>query len=189
MAGLRARNRRVAAALALFVAAMVGLAYGSVPLYRLFCEATGYGGTPQRAETAPEAPAARTIAVRFDANVDPALAWTFQPVEREVVLSIGVASMVYYRARNLSAFPSTGRATFNVTPAAAGPYFVKIACFCFEEQRLAPGESADLPVQFFVDPAILDDPETAELAAITLSYTFFRSVEETAAVASGAAAP
>ncbi len=175
------RNLRVVLPLAAAAFLMLGAAYASVPLYRWFCQVTGFAGTTQRAAEAPAAPVARTIAVRFDANVARDLPWRFQPVEREVRLPIGEQRTAFYRARNLSDRPLTGQATFNVTPGAAGVYFSKIDCFCFTRQRLGPGESADMGVTFFVDPAILDDPETAGLAAITLSYTFFRAPDEAAA--------
>ena len=155
------------------IAMMLGLTAAAVPLYRLFCQVTGYGGTTQVAEALPAAPLERTIKVRFNAEVDPELPWTFQPAQREVEVRIGEQSLAYYRARNRSDHAIVGQAVYNVTPFKAGPYFDKIACFCFEEQLLQPGEEVDMPVSFFVDPAILDDPNTGDVRTITLSYTFF----------------
>jgi cytochrome c oxidase assembly protein subunit 11 len=189
MAGAAPRRRNAAVALlSLGVAAgMVGLAYASVPLYRLFCQVTGYGGATQRAELAPEAVPGTAITVRLDANVNGKLPWRFAPEQREVTLALGESVTMLYRAENLSGRPIVGTATFNVTPFTAGPYFSKLQCFCFTEQKLAPGESAELPVTFFVDPAILDDPETKDIHTITLSYTFFRAPDQTAAAEAGSA--
>ena len=155
------------------IAMMLGLTAAAVPLYRLFCQVTGYGGTTQVAEALPAGPLKQTVKVRFNAEVDPELPWTFQPAQREVEVRIGEQSLAYYRARNRSDHAIVGQAVFNVTPFKAGPYFDKIACFCFEEQLLQPGEEVDMPVSFFVDPAILDDPNTGDVRTITLSYTFF----------------
>jgi cytochrome c oxidase assembly protein subunit 11 len=160
------------------IAGMLGLTAAAVPLYRLFCQVTGYGGTTQRAEQAPEAVADRTIRVLFNADVAQGMPWSFAPAAREVEVRIGEQSLAFYRAHNSGSRPITGTATFNVTPAKAGVYFSKIDCFCFTEQVLGPGQSADLPVSFFVDPAILDDPGTRDLRSITLSYTFFPRDDE-----------
>jgi cytochrome c oxidase assembly protein subunit 11 len=157
--------------MALLVAAMVALAFASVPLYRIFCQVTGFAGTTQRAEAAPGAVAGQ-IGVRFDANIDPALPWKFEPAER-VRIHPGQRTVVNYRATNLTARPTTGRAIFNVTPTQAGPYFSKIECFCFTEQTLKPGESVLMPIVFFVDPRIRDDEATRKIDEITLSYTFY----------------
>lgn len=151
---------------------MIGLAYASVPLYRIFCQVTGFGGTPQTAEVS-NAVTDVPIKVRFDANVDKKLPWQFEPVQREVTVNIGEESLVFYRAKNVGDKPVTGTATFNVTPLKAGEYFVKIDCFCFEEQILQPGEEVDMPVTFFVDPSILDDKNVQDVKTITLSYSFF----------------
>jgi cytochrome c oxidase assembly protein subunit 11 len=159
--------------LASVILAMVGLTAAAVPLYRLFCQVTGYGGTTQRAEAAPERQFDRTITVRFNADVARDLPWSFAPVERAVEVRLGEQHLAFYRAHNDGNRPIVGSATFNVTPYKAGPYFAKIACFCFEEQTLQAGETVDMPVSFYVDPAILDDPETRDVRAITLSYTFF----------------
>jgi len=172
----RATTATVGAALAA-VAAMVGLVAASVPLYRAFCRAVGLGGTPQVAAAAPARASARTIAVRFDATVARGLNWRFEPQQREIRVHLGEQSLALFSATNKSSEPVVGTATFNVTPDKAGRYFDKIQCFCFSEQRIEPGASVDLPVTFFVDPAIADDPNTAEIGTITLSYTFFRKRE------------
>ncbi|MEX0814409.1 MAG: cytochrome c oxidase assembly protein [Dongiaceae bacterium] len=173
-----ARNLRVVLLLGGLVAGMTGLVAASVPLYQLFCQVTGYGGTTQRAAEASAIVADRTMTVRFNADVNGGLPWSFQPAQREMRLAIGETGLAFYRARNLSARAITGTATFNVTPDKAGRYFSKIDCFCFTEQRLGPGATADMPVTFFVDPALLDDPNMADVRTITLSYTFFRSPDE-----------
>lgn len=168
------KHRRVALPLVVLVALMTGLAFASAPLYRLFCAATGYGGTTQRAAAPSGEVHAESITVRFDANTSSALMWDFRPEQREITLKIGENSLAFYRAVNRGATPLTGSATFNVTPEIAGSYFNKVECFCFTEQTLAPGEAADFPVSFFIDPAILNDPDAKNLKEITLSYTFFR---------------
>jgi cytochrome c oxidase assembly protein subunit 11 len=175
-AATRSRRRNGATALLLLsvVGAMVGLSFASVPLYRLFCQATGLGGTTQRAATAPAAKAATVVTVRFDAATAPDLGWDFHPLERVVTVHPGEERQIFYRAVNKTSAPTTGFATFNVTPAKAGIYFDKLQCFCFAEQHLAAGESADMGVVFFVDPDILTDPNTSDVRTITLSYTMFR---------------
>jgi len=171
-APLDARNRRVATYAALFVAAMVGLAFASVPLYRIFCEATGFDGTTGRALRAPGAVAGQ-VGVRFDANVDPKLAWRFEPEQERVTVKPGAKTQIFYSATNLTARTTTGQAVFNVTPTQAGKYFSKIACFCFTEQTLKAGEHVRMPVIFFVDPKLRTDPDTRDIDEITLSYTFY----------------
>lgn len=169
-------NRRVGLLAALVAVAMVGVAYASVPLYRLFCQVTGWGGTTQRAEVeaAPPAPIpGKTISVRFDANTGGGLPWQFRPEKSAVTVPIGGKQLAFYKAVNSSAAPVTGTATFNVSPAEAGKYFVKIECFCFTEQTLKPGESVDMPVTYYIDPAILQDPVASRISEITLSYTFY----------------
>jgi cytochrome c oxidase assembly protein subunit 11 len=170
---LKRRHRRVASLCVGAAVAMAGLAYASVPLYRLFCQVTGYGGTTQKASRPSDAVLDRTVTVRFDANIDSGLAWTFEPVDRWVDVKIGETTLAFYRAKNTSGRPTSGMATFNVAPEAAGAFFNKIECFCFQEQRLAPGESAEMPVSFFVDPAIVNDKNAGRVSQITLSYTFF----------------
>ena len=170
----RARNARLALVLGGVVCAMVGLAFASVPLYRLFCQVTGFGGTTQVAASVPAEVGTRVFTVRFNADLNRDMPWRLQ-APREVSLKVGEAGLAFYRAENLSSRPVTGTATFNVTPLKAGSYFNKVQCFCFEEQRLLPGESAELGVSFFVDPAITRDPNLDEVTTITLSYTFFRA--------------
>jgi cytochrome c oxidase assembly protein subunit 11 len=167
------RTRLTAVLLTGVIAGMLGLTAAAVPLYRLFCQVTGYGGTTQRAEQAPNQISDQTIKVRFNAEVAQGIPWSFKPAQREIEIRIGEQQLAFYSAHNNGSRPIVGTATFNVTPNKAGAYFSKIDCFCFTEQVLQPGESADLPVSFFVDPAILDDPETQDVRSITLSYTFF----------------
>lgn len=167
------RHLVVALAMTGIVAGMLGLSYAAVPLYQLFCQVTGYGGTTQRAERAPDTVLNRNIEVRFDANTGRGLGWNFHPVQRRLEIKIGESALAFYRAENVSGKQVTGTATFNVTPEAAGSYFSKIECFCFTEQTLEPGASVDMPVTFFVDPEIVNDPETRNIKEITLSYTFF----------------
>ncbi|MFD0915944.1 cytochrome c oxidase assembly protein [Pseudahrensia aquimaris] len=152
---------------------MLGLSYASVPLYDWFCRVTGYAGTTQRAEDTTGTVLDRKIVVRFDANTSNNLAWDFKPFEREITVRIGEKSQTHYVAKNIGSSPSFGTASFNVSPQQAGPYFSKIECFCFTEQELAAGEKVDMPVIFFVDPDIVNDPLLKDLGAITLSYTFF----------------
>ena len=171
------RNRRNGATVVLLVsvvASMVGLSFASVPLYRLFCQATGLGGTTQRATAAPARAAAALLTIRFDAETAPDLGWEFRPLQSTVTVHPGEERQIFYHAINKTAGPVTGSATYNVTPAKAGIYFDKLQCFCFSEQHLAGGESADLGVAFFVDPDILTDPNTSDVRTITLSYTMFR---------------
>ncbi len=174
MTTLARRNTRTAALAALGVAFMIALAFASVPLYRIFCQVTGFGGTTMRAaeDSAPGA-VGRMVSVRFDGNVSPALGWEFRPVDTHRRVAIGARNIAVYTARNTSSEPITGTATFNVTPTQAGQHFVKIQCFCFTEQRLMPGQEVRMPVIFYVDPAILDDPDAREISEITLSYTFY----------------
>ncbi len=173
MTALARRNGRTAGLAALLVLAMVGLAFASVPLYRLFCQVTGIDGTTQRAAQAPGPVAGKEVAIRFDANTASSLPWRFGPEKPREIVTIGEREMAFYTARNLSARTVKGTATFNVTPVQAGKYFSKIQCFCFTEQTLQPGQMVQMPVVFFVDPAILDDPEVRDISEITLSYTFY----------------
>ncbi|MGI9500923.1 MAG: cytochrome c oxidase assembly protein [Geminicoccaceae bacterium] len=186
MAGRR-RHLVTAAALAAVILGMAGLTAASVPLYRLFCQVTGYGGTTQVAEDVVPGAVARTIRVRFDASIGDQLPWKFQPLEREIEVRIGEENLAFYRAVNVADQPIVGKSTFNVTPHKAGPYFSKIACFCFTEQVLKPDEEIDMPVSFFVDPAILDDADTRDIETITLSYTFFMLEDETRSLVEAAA--
>jgi cytochrome c oxidase assembly protein subunit 11 len=182
----RRRNGTTVLLLASVAAGMVGMSFASVPLYRLFCAATGFGGTTQRAETAPTRIAAGLITVRFDAQAAPGLGWEFRPLKSVIRVHPGAQNEVFYRAVNRTATPVTAQAVYNVTPTKAGIYFDKLQCFCFTSQTLAPGESADMGVSFFVDPDILTDPSTSEVRSITLSYTMFRTPETTSPAASAA---
>jgi len=168
------RKTRTALLAVLLVCGMTGLSFAAVPLYRMFCQVTGFDGTTQRAENG-EAPgnAGHMISVRFDANTAPALPWRFAPVDTHREVAIGARNIALYTARNLSDRPVTGTATFNVTPSQAGQYFTKIQCFCFTEQRLSPGQEVNMPVVFYVDPRILADPDARNISEITLSYTFY----------------
>lgn len=172
MTAVARKNARTAGLMALLVAGMLALAFASVPLYRMFCELTGFDGTPLRAESAPGAVAGE-VGVRFDANVNDALPWKFEPLQETVRIHPGARTQVMYRAKNLTARTTTGTASFNVSPRTAAPYFSKIECFCFSEQTLKGGESVDMPVIFFVDPKLREDPNTAHIDEITLSYTFY----------------
>lgn len=169
------RNARTALLAGGLGLAMLGLGYASVPLYRLFCQVTGLGGTTQKAEASalPGAVLGKSVTVRFDANHAPNLPWTFGPEEATSTVTLGARNIAFYSAKNLSARPITGTATFNVTPAQAGKYFNKIQCFCFNQQTLKPGEQVRMPVTYFVDPAILNDPDAKDISEITLSYTFY----------------
>jgi cytochrome c oxidase assembly protein subunit 11 len=172
MSSLAQRNGRTAALAALLVVFMVGLAFASVPLYRLFCQATGFAGTTQRGASAPGGVDA-IVSVRFDANVVPTLPWDFKPERVRQTVRIGERQIAYFDAKNLSDYAITGQAGFNVTPSEAGIYFHKIQCFCFNEQTLKPGQDVRMPVVFYVDPSILKDPDGRSISEITLSYTFY----------------
>ena len=169
------RNATTFALLAAVVFGMAGLSFASAPLYRLFCQATGFGGTTQRATAAPGQIADAIVTVRFDAMTAPELGWEFRPLESAVRVHPGEQREVLFRAINRSAETVTGTATFNVTPTKTGIYFDKLQCFCFNEQQLKPGESRDMGVVFFVDPDLLTDPSTSDVRTITLSYTMYRA--------------
>jgi cytochrome c oxidase assembly protein subunit 11 len=170
----RARaNSRTALVAAAVVVGMVGMSYAAVPLYRAFCAATGWGGVTGRADVGPSLTLAREMTVRFDATIDPHLPWTFKPEQVSQTLKIGETALAYYSAANRSAQAVSGRASFNVTPTKAARYFKKIECFCFTEQRLEAGEKVDMPVSYFIDPAIADDPNLDDVSTVTLAYTFF----------------
>jgi cytochrome c oxidase assembly protein subunit 11 len=166
------KNARTGRLMALVALAMLGLAFASVPLYRAFCQLTGFDGTPLRAARAPGAVAGQ-VGVRFDANINPALPWKFEPVQERVRIAPGGRTQIFYRATNLTARTTTGQAVFNVTPEITGKYFSKIECFCFTEQTLKGGQSVDMPVIFYVDPKIREDADTRDIDEITLSYTFY----------------
>jgi cytochrome c oxidase assembly protein subunit 11 len=184
------KTRLTLGALFLVLGCMVALTAASVPLYRLFCAATGYNGTTQRAESAPTQQVAdRLITVRFDATTSPELPWDFHPEVGSVQVHPGETKTVYYSAHNRSNQPLVGTATFNVTPNQAGIYFDKLQCFCFTRQLLAPGQAEHLSVTFFVDPDIMQDAEAKDVDTITLSYTMFRAKDQDASGATAAASP
>lgn len=182
---IKRSDLRVAIACVAFFASMIGVTYASVPLYQLFCQVTGFGGTTQKADSAPENILDRTITVRFDANVASGLPWQFQPKQREVTIRLGETADVAYAAKNIFSAPTRGKASFNVTPELAGAYFNKLQCFCFTDTTLKPGETLDMPVQFFVDPEIINEVDLKDIKTITLSYTFFPSTDETPVAAAG----
>ncbi|MFK7866941.1 MAG: cytochrome c oxidase assembly protein [Alphaproteobacteria bacterium] len=175
------QNQRLMLQLFAGVLLMIGLSYASVPLYDLFCRVTGYGGTTQRVDaenapvTADQLSAAPQVTIRFDANVMKGLDWEFLPPAAPVQLSLGEAGIVSYQAMNIGNKTSEGVATFNVTPQKAGIYFMKTQCFCFDVQSLTPGQKVDMPVYFYVDPAMADDKNMKDVNTITLSYSFFES--------------
>ena len=166
------KNARIAWTLVLVTGSMLGLAYAAVPLYQAFCKATGFAGTPLVAQSDDRPVIARTVKVRFDTNVDPGLAWRFEPEQRQVTVHLGEEKLVYFRATNLSQRPIVGAANYNVTPERTAGWFNKIQCFCFTEQLLKPGQSVDMPVIFFVDSDMAKDRAYDDINTITLSYTF-----------------
>ncbi len=179
------RQRLIAIVAASASLAMLALSFAAVPLYRLYCAATGYAGTPQVAKLPPQARGTRDLIVRFDANVAPGLAWKFEPETPEIKLHTGETATIYYKITNMSDRASAARAMFNVSPDNAGAYFDKIACFCFSEQKLAPRETLELPVVFYLDPALEKDAAMAGVDSITLSYTFFVTKPAGGVVAAG----
>lgn len=177
-AGNPRRNRLLAFTLAGLMGGMLGLSFAAVPLYRMFCQLTGYGGMPRIDASASPGMVDRKITIRFNADVNSTMPWKFAPVQRAVTLRLGEEAVAFYEARNPSSSPITGVATYNVTPEKAARYFNKTACFCFDEQTLAPGQEMSFPLSFWVDPAIAEDPATRDIAEITLSYTFFRRLDD-----------
>ncbi len=175
MKPLRTKNLNVVAPCIVVIGIMLGLVAYSPKLYRLFCAATGLAGTTQRAESAPGALSGRVVTVRFDTNVAPGLPWRFEPVQRQVTVHLGEQQLVFFTAENVGDQAIVGHATFNVTPGTAGIYFNKIQCFCFDEERLDAHQKVDMPVVFFVDPALASDADLRTVDTITLSYTFLRS--------------
>ena len=175
---LQRKNRRSATMAALLVAGMIALGFASVPLYRIFCQVTGFGGTTQRADVSPGKVLDQKITVAFDANVNASLSWNFVPSQHSQTIRIGEQTLAFYKAVNTGHRAVTGAATFNVTPVGAGVYFSKVECFCFTEQTLQPGQSIDMPVSYFVDPDIVNDPDMKSVKTITLSYTFYAVDEE-----------
>ena len=169
------RHTLIAAGVVAVVASMVGLSYAAVPLYRMFCAATGYNGTTQVANAAPQVTGQRSLTVRFDTNIAPGLNWTFEPEINAIQLQTGKTATVFFKVTNRASHAVTGLAQYNVSPDAAGAYFDKLACFCFSEQTLAAGETIDMPVVFFLDPALERDEIMRHVESLTLSYTFFAS--------------
>jgi cytochrome c oxidase assembly protein subunit 11 len=186
---LQGKHRTLAQTVALVVT-MGSLSFAAVPFYDWFCRVTGYGGTPQVAEAAPDTILDQTVKVRFDASVEAGMPWEFKPVVRTMDIRIGETGLAFYEAHNPTDRVIAGTASFNVFPDTTGGYFNKIACFCFTEQILKPGETVQMPVTFFVDPAMIDDPDAAFVREITLSYTFHETplTEEQAALYAPAAA-
>lgn len=170
-----AHNRNNLAIILGFIAfGMLGIAFASVPLYKMFCQVTGFGGTTKRVVVPSSGARDRIITVRFNANIDKKLPWHFKPKQIQVKTHVGENTMAFYESHNYSAQPITGMAIYNVTPDKAGKYFSKIACFCFDEQRLMPRQRVDMPVLFYIDPEFADDPAMDDVKTITLSYTFYR---------------
>ena len=177
------RDMLVAACCGAVVAGMVGAAYASVPFYNWFCRVTGYGGTTQVASEAPKEILGRTLTIRFDSNVAPGLPWKFEPEQNEIKVRIGEVATVHYKVINEAAREVTGQASYNVSPPTIGAYFDKINCFCFTQQTMKAGETREMTVVFYVDPAIVKDHEQDDLNTITLSYTFYRLPEQAAPLA------
>ncbi|MFP3942503.1 MAG: cytochrome c oxidase assembly protein, partial [Alphaproteobacteria bacterium] len=170
---LARRNVRLLIVCGGIAVGMVGLSFAAVPLYDLFCRVTGYGGTTRAAEQVADKVVERTITVRFDANTAAGVPWQFKPVQKEITVKLGQVGLAFYEAKNTGGAPTTGTATFNVTPAKAGVYFNKLECFCFTEQTLDAGERVEMPVQFYVDPSLAEERYLDNVNTITLSYTFF----------------
>ncbi len=190
LAASRRRRNLIAGGAAGVVAAMLALSFAAVPLYKRFCAATGFGGTTQRVEASAVAgQGKRTLTVQFDANVGPGLPWSFAPETSQVVLRTGKTATVYFRVRNTSDRPTVARAAYNVAPTVLGEYFDKISCFCFTDQRLGPHEEAEMPVVFFLNPALEDDETADAIDTVTLSYTFFVPKDGSVAAAQVPARP
>lgn len=179
------RNNLLAFTLVGVIGGMLGLSFAAVPLYRLFCQVTGFGGTPRIDSGASPGMVDRQITVRFNADVNGRMPWKFAPLQRDVTLRLGQEAVAFYTARNPTDGPITGVSTYNVTPEKAARYFHKTACFCFDEQTLEAGQDMSFPLSFWVDPAIADDPNTRDVTTITLSYTFFRTLDDAAMAKAG----
>ena len=162
------------------IAGMTGLSFAAVPLYRMFCAVTGYGGTPQVGPSVAPGATQRMITVRFNADTNPGLPWQFRPAQKEITLPLGDERLAFYIARNETSEAVTGTSVYNVTPDKVGRYFHKTACFCFNEQTLAAGQEMEFPLSFWVDPKLAEDPNTADITTITLSYTFYRALDDAA---------
>ena len=173
-------SRLLAVSLAAVVLGMLAMSFAAVPLYRVFCAVTGYGGTPRIGPELSPGIAGRDITVRFNADVSPDMPWQFAPEQKQVTLKLGEEQVAFFSARNEAGQPVSGTAVYNVTPDKIGKYFHKTACFCFNEQTLAPDQQMQFLVSFWVDPALASDPSTADVTTITLSYTFFRSLKDAA---------
>ncbi len=169
------RQTRIAIAATIMPLFMLGMSFAAVPLYRMFCQVTGYGGTTQRAEALSTTMIDQQVEVLFDANVRNGLKWVFEPVQQRVEVKLGENMLAFYRATNTSDKPLTGTAAFNVDPPAAGIHFQKVECFCFKEQTLQPGESVEMPLTFYVDPKLASDKDASHIGRIVLSYTFYPS--------------
>lgn len=178
----RRRNAKVAIICAISFFGMIGAAYAAVPIYRAFCQITGFDGATRRAEAASDTVLAKTLTVRFDANVR-GLPWTFTAEQASQTVKIGETKLAFFKVRNNSDKPITARAIYNVVPEQAGPYFQKLQCFCFEDQTIAAGATVDMPVLYYIDPKYADDIDTKGKPEVTLSYTFFPSTEPTQAQA------
>ncbi len=172
------KNTKTISYIFLIVFGMVGLAFASVPLYRLFCQVTGFGGTTMVAEKLPDHIVDREITVKFDANTSPNINWSFKPEKHQETVKLGQQGLIAFLAKNNDREPSSGTAVYNVTPNKAGQYFQKIQCFCFGDQMLTPGQEMSMPVMFFIDPKMNDDPNMDDVKSITLSYTFFPAESE-----------
>ncbi len=175
---LKAQNKKVIFIITFIGMLMLSLSYAAVPLYDIFCRVTGFGGTTQIASSAPGSTGHPNINIRFESNITDSLNWDFYSKTKTVKIPMGEEKTIYYFAKNLSDKPIVGTATFNVTPAKAGQYFMKIDCFCFVEQLLNPGESMNMPVTFFIDPDLYKDENVQEVNEITLSYTFMKSMDQ-----------
>lgn len=176
--GSKSKNKSLAINMALVALGMLMLAYASVPLYRLFCQVTGFGGTTVQATALPDTVLNREMTIRFNADTDPKLPWKFETGQVSFEVKVGEEILSFYTAENMSDKPTTGHATYNVVPHKAGPYFAKVECFCFENQTLQPGQKVNMPISFYVDPLIAEDPELDDIDTITLSYTFFAQESE-----------
>jgi cytochrome c oxidase assembly protein subunit 11 len=168
------RDMIVAASCGVLVAVMIGASFAAVPFYNWFCKTTGFAGTTQVSEKAPDQILGRTLIIRFDSNVAPGLPWTFVPEQNEIKVRIGEVATVHYKVINEAARTVTAQASYNVSPPTIGGYFNKINCFCFTEQTMKPGETREMTVVFYVDPSIAKDHDQDDLNTITLSYTFYR---------------
>jgi cytochrome c oxidase assembly protein subunit 11 len=180
------RNALIAVCCGAFTAGMVGAAYAAVPLYNWFCRTTGFAGTPQVAQAAPDHVLSRTLAIRFDSNVTPGLPWKFEPEQNEIKVRIGEVATVRYKVINQAARTISAQASYNVSPPTVGAYFEKINCFCFTQQTMKPGETREMTVVFYVDPKIAEDRDQADLNTITLSYTFYKLPEPAQPLAAAA---